>query len=68
MSAYFRCRDCEHSDCNRTQGSKIRCKRYSCWVEPNEIACEEKHIPFPLAFDSVAQAEMIERYQKKFGK
>lgn len=65
MSAFFRCRDCEHADCKRTQDTKIRCKRWSRWVEPNERACEEHNIFFPLYFDPVQQAEMMKYFQRK---
>lgn len=41
MSVLSYCSHCDASDCNRRKGNKIRCTRFSQWVDPNNIACEE---------------------------
>lgn len=34
MAEFIQCRWCEHCDTNRKNGDKVRCKRYSQWVDP----------------------------------
>ena len=40
MSCGKECRFCPHADPNRTQNGKIRCKRFSQWVDPHSL-CDE---------------------------
>lgn len=35
------CYGCDHSDGTRQQGDKIRCKRWSQWVDPMKDCCPE---------------------------
>lgn len=35
------CYGCDHSDGTRRQGDKIRCKRWSQWVDPMKECCPE---------------------------
>lgn len=35
------CYGCDHSDGTRRQGDKIRCKRWSQWVDPMHDSCSE---------------------------
>lgn len=65
MSVGFRCQHCEHADPKRTKDGKIRCKRFSQWVEPNAMNCEEYSYSFPLVFDPIYQAEMMKYFERK---
>ena len=40
MSVGCLCSHCNFSDCNRRNDNKIRCTRYSQWVNPNDIGCD----------------------------
>lgn len=40
MSVLSRCSHCDASDCNRRKGNKIRCTRFSQWVDPNSEVCD----------------------------
>ncbi len=40
MSVLSHCSHCDASDCNRRNGDKIRCTRFSQWVDPNGKACD----------------------------
>lgn len=40
MSCGRACQWCKHADTQRTKGEKIRCKRWSQWVDRNHV-CEE---------------------------
>lgn len=35
------CYGCDYSDATRRQGDKIRCKRWSQWVDPMHDSCPE---------------------------
>lgn len=65
MSVGFQCQHCEHADPKRTHDGKIRCKRWSRWVEPNGRNCEEYSYTLPVFLDPTKQAEMIEYFQRK---
>lgn len=41
MSPYCYCRDCVYADKNRVQGEHIRCRRWSTWVSPVLMPCDE---------------------------
>lgn len=41
MSPYCYCRDCAHADVRRIHGDNIRCQRWSVWVSPVRLPCEE---------------------------
>lgn len=68
VSAGFLCRHCEHADCKRTHDGKIRCKRWSQWVEPTAHSCKEYGYSIPFQFDPVQQAEIMEYFQNQGGK
>lgn len=40
MSVGCLCSHCDASDCNRRKDGKIRCTRYSQWVNPNDRGCD----------------------------
>lgn len=40
MSTGHLCSHCNSSDCNRRKDGKIRCTKYSQWVNPNDIGCD----------------------------
>ncbi len=67
MSCFGGCADCSHADRERKQGEKIRCKRWSCWVNPHGKTCEEYSFSFsfPIALDPIEQAERMKYFQRK---
>lgn len=65
VSVGFQCQHCEHADCKRTHDGKIRCTRWSRWVEPNERSCEEYSFTLPFFLDPEQQAKTIEYFQRK---
>lgn len=40
MSVGCLCSHCDAADCNRRKNDKIRCTKYSQWVNPNDIGCD----------------------------
>lgn len=40
MSVGCLCSHCDAADCNRRKDDKIRCTKYSQWVNPNDIGCD----------------------------
>lgn len=65
MSVGFQCQHCEHADPKRTHDGKIRCKRWSRWVEPNGRNCEEYGFTLPLSFNSEQHTKAMEYFQRK---
>ncbi len=64
------CGDCSHADLKRRQGEKVRCKRWSRWVNPQGTPCEEHSISFPLNLTPeqyLESIEMMKNYQRKHG-
>lgn len=64
------CGDCSYADHKRKQGEKIRCKRWSRWVNPQGKPCEEHSISFPLNLTPeqyLGSLEMMKHYQRKHG-
>ena len=64
------CGDCSHADLKRRQGEKVRCKRWSRWVNPQGTPCEEHSISFSLNLTPeqyLGSLEMMKNYQRKHG-
>ena len=50
MMEIVECRFCPHADTNRTKDGKIRCKRFSQWVDPHSLCDKYADKSFPLLF------------------
>lgn len=64
------CGDCSHADHKRKQGEKVRCTRWSRWVNPHGKPCEEHSIFFPFNLTPeqyLESLEMMKNYQRKHG-
>lgn len=68
VSVGFQCQHCEHADTKRTHDGRIRCTRWSRWVEPNGRNCEEYGYSIPFKFDPVQYAEAMKYFQNQGGK
>lgn len=67
MSYFGGCGDCSHADHKRKQGEKVRCTRWSQWVNPHGKPCEERTISFPLNIDPMKHLEMMQYFYQKNG-
>lgn len=45
MTVAVRCQDCDFSDLERTKDCKIRCTKYSCWVNATSKCPGYSHTP-----------------------
>lgn len=62
------CRFCKNQDATRKNGNKIRCRKYSKWVELSENCEEYAAKLFQLTPEAMMQhIESMQHYQKKHG-
>ncbi len=62
MAEFIQCRWCEHCDTNRKKEDKIRCKKYSQWVDPCGYGingCKN--------YDYYQKEKSLKRLKKRFG-
>lgn len=62
MAEFIQCRWCEYCDTNRKNGDKVRCKRYSQWVDPCDYG-----IKGCKNYDYYQKEKSLQRLKKRFG-
>lgn len=68
MTYFGDCGDCIHADHKRKQGEKVRCTRWSQWVNPQGKPCEERTISFQFNIDPAKHLEMMQYFYQKNGR
>ena len=65
MSVGCLCSHCDAADCNRRKNDKIRCTKYSQWVNPNDIGCDAYACSEPLGMKKhTTSQQRLQRLQQ----